>query len=185
MIASSTLTVSFTPPATAPALGYVVLYRPVGSSAYTQVGPNPTTGPVVIPVTPGIDYEGTIQSECSSTFFSTPPTPFTAVAPSGVMSVSVAYGMTVTGISGTAIPAISYPVSSGTATANFKGTIPVQSIQVTLSGTPVTTSKIDLYVNSVLMSCTNITGAGTYYLNISTAISSPTTFMVAIDSGTC
>ena len=85
----STLTITFTPPATAPADGYIVQYRAVGTSTYTTVSPNPTSSPVVITGVDGsLSYEGLIQASCGSGF-SSDAIPFTASAvvceaPSGV-----------------------------------------------------------------------------------------------------
>lgn len=64
-MASRTLTINFTPP---PGVhSYIVKYRVAGSgSPYSQVYPNPTSAPVVIPgLADGVDYEGTIQTICT------------------------------------------------------------------------------------------------------------------------
>jgi hypothetical protein len=85
----STLTITFTPPATAPANGYIVQYRQVGTTPYTTVSPNPTASPVVITGVDGSEsWEGLIQADCGSGF-SSDALPFTAnaiicEAPSGV-----------------------------------------------------------------------------------------------------
>lgn len=61
----STLTITFTPPATPPADGYIVKYRAIGTTPYTTVGPNPTASPVVITGLDGsLGWEGTVQSSC-------------------------------------------------------------------------------------------------------------------------
>lgn len=76
----ATLTISFTPPVSAPSDGYLVNYREVGASVYSQVTPNPTSSPVVIT---GLDatkaYEGFIQAVCDGTHISI-PVPFTVGA---------------------------------------------------------------------------------------------------------
>jgi hypothetical protein len=69
----ATLTLSFTEASPVPGDGYVVKYREAGGGAYTQVTPNPSASPVVIP---GLDdtkaYEGFIQSMCDAGFLSDP-----------------------------------------------------------------------------------------------------------------
>lgn len=69
----ATLTINFTDPFPAPVNGYLVNYRQAGDSAYTQVTPNPTSPPVVIPNLDGTKaYEGFIQSICDPGFMSDP-----------------------------------------------------------------------------------------------------------------
>lgn len=69
----ATLTISFTPPSSAPGNGYLVKYRQAGESAYTQVTPNPTSSPVVILNADGTKaYEGFIQSVCNAQLMSGP-----------------------------------------------------------------------------------------------------------------
>jgi hypothetical protein len=62
----ATLTISFTPPATPPADGYLVTYGIPGEAVQT-VSPNPTSSPVVIDdLTPGSVYTGSVQGDCGS-----------------------------------------------------------------------------------------------------------------------
>lgn len=63
-MATATLTINFTPPATAPANGYLVKYGIPGEAVQT-VSPNPVSSPVIITgLTPGSVYQGTIQGDC-------------------------------------------------------------------------------------------------------------------------
>jgi hypothetical protein len=71
-MATKIITINFTPASPAPAAGYVVRYRPVGTTVYTTVTPNPTASPVKISVEGGLDYEGDIKSDCGSSLYSTP-----------------------------------------------------------------------------------------------------------------
>ena len=65
------LTVTFTPPTPAPANGYRVKYRKVGTTSWNTVSPYPTSSPVVITgLENGVAYEGTIESACEDGFFS-------------------------------------------------------------------------------------------------------------------
>lgn len=58
-----TLVITFTEPVPAPTNGYIVKYRIKGSAdAYTTV--TSSTSPINITVADGVDYEGTIQSDC-------------------------------------------------------------------------------------------------------------------------
>lgn len=60
-----TLQISFTPPALAPANGYIVKWRTVGDSAWNTVSPAPSASPVIIGVVPACgNIEGTIQTNC-------------------------------------------------------------------------------------------------------------------------
>lgn len=66
-MATATLTIDFTPPATPPANGFLVQYGIYGEPT-TTLGPNPTTSPVVITdLTPGAVYAGTIRGDCGGT----------------------------------------------------------------------------------------------------------------------
>lgn len=68
----ATLTINFTAPIPAPSLGYKVVYKAVGSSTNITLNVSSPLGSIVIdPVTPGINYEGTIMSVCSTGVFST------------------------------------------------------------------------------------------------------------------
>lgn len=59
------LTLTWTPPSPVPANGYIVYYRRVGSSTYSQIVVSEIESSVVISsVTPGYDYEGYIVSVC-------------------------------------------------------------------------------------------------------------------------
>lgn len=70
-MAAATLTITFTPPATAPANGYLVQYGIPGEAVQT-VSPNPTASPVVITgLTPGSVYQGTVQGDCGGGNLST------------------------------------------------------------------------------------------------------------------
>lgn len=61
----ATVTLTFTPPGTPPANGYLVKYRKVGDVSYTTLTPNQTTSPITITGLPdGFEWEGTIESDC-------------------------------------------------------------------------------------------------------------------------
>ena len=75
----ATLTINFTATSPAPAGGYEIKYRPVGTTGYTTL--NVTVPPAVIfGVLPNVDYQGTIKAVCSSSLSST-LVEFTASAP--------------------------------------------------------------------------------------------------------
>jgi hypothetical protein len=61
----ATLRINFTPASPAPANGYVVRYRPVGTTVYTTLSPNPTSSPVTIDVAENLEYEGYITASCA------------------------------------------------------------------------------------------------------------------------
>lgn len=70
------LTITFTPPGTVPANGYIVKYKKVGDPTYITVTPNPISSPIVIN---GVDlgvYEGTVQADCGG--YTSVEVPFTA-----------------------------------------------------------------------------------------------------------
>lgn len=61
-----TLQIDFTVPSPAPVNGFIVKYRPIGTTTYTTVFPNPTSSPVLITIPSGTGYEGTIKSDCGN-----------------------------------------------------------------------------------------------------------------------
>lgn len=75
----ATLTIDFTVPIPAPVNGFIVKYRPVGTTTYTTVFPNPTASPIIVTVPAGTAYEGTIKSDCGNSSTS-PEFTFTAFA---------------------------------------------------------------------------------------------------------
>ena len=78
------LTINFTPVSPAPANGYRVKYRKVGTVSYNTLSPYATASPVVITgLENGVAYEGTIEAACDSGVFSSPVS-FSATAMSFV-----------------------------------------------------------------------------------------------------
>ena len=72
------LVLNFTPPIPAPANGYRVKWRVVGTPTYTTATGSFTSSPITLTGLPACDnIEGTIESSCSVTSFSAPAT-FTA-----------------------------------------------------------------------------------------------------------
>lgn len=78
-MAENTIIIEFIPCEPAPANGYLVKYRPLGSlGEYRVVSPNQTESPIVIVDEndpPGTSYEGTIQGDCGGGIFG-PPSPW-------------------------------------------------------------------------------------------------------------
>ena len=72
----ATLTISFTVAIPAPTLGYRIKYRKVGDLLYTTLSSVMSSPVIITGADSGFDYEGTIESECSSGFFSPPRTFF-------------------------------------------------------------------------------------------------------------
>lgn len=72
--------ITFTEHNPAPAFGYVVKYREVGTLLYTTVTPNPTSSPVDITVLDGKNWEGTVQAHCDNSTIS-PAANWTANTP--------------------------------------------------------------------------------------------------------
>ena len=103
-MATATLTISFTPPATPPANGYLVQYGIPGEAVQT-VSPNPASSPVVITgLTPGSVYQGTVQGDCGGgdlssvqNFSANPPIDPTAY---GVLVVDIYNGNSTTNVAG-------------------------------------------------------------------------------------
>ncbi len=63
----SSLVLTFTPPTTAPANGYLVKYRETGTVPYTTVTPNQSSSPITVTGVDGTKiYEGTITADCGS-----------------------------------------------------------------------------------------------------------------------
>lgn len=63
----ATLTIEFATPSPVPYGGFKVRYRPIGSTTYQTVVPNPVSSPVIISgLTAGAGYEGTISSDCGN-----------------------------------------------------------------------------------------------------------------------
>lgn len=67
------LVLNFTPPTPAPANGYRVKWRVVGTTQYTTAAGPFTSSPITLTNIPACDnIEGTIESSCSTTSFSAP-----------------------------------------------------------------------------------------------------------------
>lgn len=87
----------------------------------------------------------------------------TTTAPaSDTFTISPSFGLSFSNVSGTGVPAFTFPASSNQ-TLNYVTNV-VSPISVTITGTPIVSPfKLDLYYNSVLIgSQTGLTSAGTY-----------------------
>lgn len=137
----ATLTISFTAPIPAPYGGFTVKYRPIGTTTYTTVTPNPTSSPVVITgLAGGVGYEGTISSSCgnsinspeqsfaaySSTEFyamyNTTPS-LTCVSTPTIVYIQTGYSDITTGMTVYTNPGLTTPLSGANYILSANGTI--------------------------------------------------------------
>lgn len=118
-------------------------------------------------LTAGNTYLVNVRRNCASGGNATSSNQnITTVAPSGnTFTISPSLGVTFTNVTGTGIPAFTFPVSTNQ-TLVYSSNV-VSPITVTLGGTPVITPfKLDLYYNSVLVgSQTGLTTTGTYLVS--------------------
>ena len=100
------LTIAFTPPSPAPANGYRVRYRKVGTTSYNTISPYPTTSPVVITgLENGVNYEGTIEAACDGGLFSS-VVAFSATTPHSFVQCGASLSNTYSGNNAYSYPAV-------------------------------------------------------------------------------
>jgi len=100
------LTITFTPPTPAPANGYRVKYRKVGTTAWNTVSPYPTSSPVIITgLENDVNYEGTIEAACDNESFS-PLVAFNGNNPYSFVPCGVSLSNSYSGNSAYTYPAI-------------------------------------------------------------------------------
>lgn len=95
-------------------------------------------------------------------------------------AISGGYAMTITAVSGTGIPSLAPSLSSpqyGHQTGITSGA------SVTLTGTPVVTTKVIAYVNNVQAACVAVPAAGTFSLVFTALVTDIVT--INVNSGTC
>lgn len=95
-------------------------------------------------------------------------------------AISGGYQMTITAVSGSGIPSVAPSLSSpqyGHQTGITSGA------SVTLTGTPVTTTKLVAYVNNVQAACVAVTAAGTFGLSFTALVTDIVT--INVNSGPC
>ena len=105
----------------------------------------------------------------------------------GSMVITPGYGMYITSISGTGIPTFIYPINHYEAVA-YINSIPAQTLYVYLDGTMAASPlSISLYINSIYISCQNITFSGSQYvtLSIPSNIYAPSLVNITINASAC
>jgi hypothetical protein len=110
----------------------------------------------------------------------------TTVTNNGTFTIDAQYGITISSITGTGLPTLPTPVSSGSVTNTaFNYTIPSQTLTVNISGSPFFTPlNVALYVNSSLLNYQTITTSpASLSLSLTTAVYAGETIRVAINSG--
>ena len=177
----ATLTINFTPASPAPSLGYKVLYRKVGDPSYITLMPNWTAAsPVSIGGVSDAQYEGTIQSECTSGFFSTPVNFTTSLIYNYILSPS--FNVSINSVTGTGIPTLGPTGVSGNVYNNH--TAISGSISVNLTGALVTTTKLDVTKNGILFFCAPV-AALPVTISIPLTASSTDVIRISVNSGPC
>lgn len=185
------ITVSFIECEPAPANGYNVLWRVVGSSdAYTDAG-NFTSSPAIFTegTNPdGTDYEGIIRSDCSESGtsgsdFGT-PVEWTTVTESGIENyhLTASLNWSIDNVSGSGVPSLPSTGVNGAQHGHHTGANGV--LVVILSGTLVFASRLLLLKNGGLVSCRQITTAGTYFFDPISSVEGDE-IRITINSGTC
>lgn len=96
-------------------------------------------------------------------------------------TLSPSYNFSIQSVTGTGVPALPPTGVSGNQTGHH--TAMSGSYLITLSGTVVTTTKLDVLVNGVVVSCTAVSAAGTFSAPISA--SEADIVVIAVDSGAC
>jgi hypothetical protein len=97
-------------------------------------------------------------------------------------TLSPSYNFSITSVTGTGIPSLPPTGTTGNVTAHHTAVSGNVTVQVT--GTIVTTTKIDIYVNGILTNCVAVPSSGTYNLGTVTALETDD-LRIAIDSGSC
>lgn len=103
----------------------------------------------------------------------------------GTFEVSAAFNYSIDSVTGTGLPTLPLPTGlNNTVTTSFAGTIGMQTLSVDISGTNMATTKLVLYVDNIEQDCVNMSGAGTYLLDLP-AVSALSTVLISINAGTC
>ena len=151
-------------------------YR-IDGGAYTNIGSSLTT--TVSALLPSSTHIFEVRAIIGIT-------PCASVASNSIttnsnFALSAAYNMNITSVTGTGIPALGATGPNG----SLQGTHTAISgtTSVTVTGTPLSTAKIDAYVNGIIVSCVPMPTAGTYSLTF-TALSTDVV-SIAIDGGVC
>lgn len=116
-------------------------------------------------------FIGTYYKDCGSTSATTQYN----------YTLSGSYGLSIDSVTGTGVPTLVPTGTSGNQHGHQTGMS--GSYDITVSGTVYTTTKLDAYVNGVVVDCIAVTVAGTYSLSI-TALETDIV-LIAVDSGSC
>lgn len=179
--------ISYSAPASVPKIRVNIAYPNGGSSSqiYTNDGMDIDINP---PTSVYGDFSITIQSVCNEDtgFFGaqTAPVILTLNDPNVLSqnyTLTAAYNMSIDSVSGTGIPSLP---STGTNGAQFGHQTGMSgSYSVVISGTIVTTTKLDVIKNGINVGCVAVPSAGTYGIGITATEADD--IAIAIDSGSC
>ncbi len=170
----------------------VALYDATGtillqSATYTPAFANPITGSFTY-LTASTTYKIKVtacigsfcKTSCSTVSFTT------TGSTSQNFTVNSSNGMTVTGVTGTGVPAgLVFPVASGNHTSDHQTGLPNTPIAIDLTGTPGTTCKLTLYVDGNPNDCVAVPGAGTYGLTPLAPVVEGQAVIISVEIGTC
>jgi hypothetical protein len=95
--------------------------------------------------------------------------------------LSAAYNFSINSVSGAGVPTLPATPINGSQSGSHDAMS--GSYSVVLSGTVVTTTKLDALVNGTVVYCVPVTSAGTYNLNITATATD--SVVIAVDSGAC
>lgn len=155
--------------------------------AFNPPEPTPSVTPTVTPsisisVTPSAAISPTPTATPTGTPAVTPSvTPSITVSPgpvTGNFSISSAYGWTISNVSGTGLPALTYP----SCVVSYTGTISAQTLSITLTGSGIGGTCVDIIVNGSLYETHTPAAAGTFTMNMP-SITAPDDIFIGVDSG--
>lgn len=161
---------------------------PNGGS-WSQIYSNTGT-PITVPLPTGVfgSFSLTMQPVCNvdTGWYGAPTSPvvLTVTDPSVTTTnytLSAAYNFSIDSVSGVGVPSLPATGTNGTQKGTQTGMSGTYS--VVLSGTVVTTTKLDAIVNGVVVWCGAVGAAGTFFPVISAGASD--TVVIAVDSGSC
>lgn len=165
----TSLTVNWTEPTPAASNGYIIYYRPAGSTvAYSSTTASTGDTSVVITIPSGVDYEGYVVAVCDPCC--THPVPLcqnyssqeTFLTTENNITVMNSYNNTLTieDVTGGTIGALTLGLGYGASTSGNHGVF-TDTIDFTVSGDSTVTGDghLSIYVNGVLVDCIDIPAA--------------------------
>ena len=144
-------------------------------------------------ITPTITPTKTVTPTITPTIT---PTVTSSPVSVGTFTLDPQYGLKFSALTGTGLPAFSFPVTGANTSANFIGSISAQNITLRVYGTSILSSDgyngITLYVNGNTISCTNVTtgsttDGGTYVDKTFAlpAVTAPDVIRISVASNQC